>query len=43
MPSTGEKPGEGEYTCDNCGQLVILDDGADTMPPCPKCSGTEFH
>ncbi len=43
MPSTGEKPGEGEYTCDNYGQLVILDDNADTMPPCPKCSGTEFH
>ena len=25
MPTTGEKPGKGEYTCDNCGQVVVLD------------------
>ncbi len=43
MPSTGEKPGKGTYTCDNCGQVIVLDDDSDTMPPCPKCSGTEFH
>ena len=43
MPNTGEKPGRGEYTCDNCGQVVVLDDDTDTMPPCPKCNGTEFH
>ena len=43
MPSTGEKPGKGEYTCDNCGQVVVLDDDTDTMPPCPKCNGTKFH
>lgn len=43
MPTTGEKSGKGEYTCDNCGQVVVLDDDTDTMPPCPKCNGTEFH
>lgn len=43
MPNTGEKPGKGEYTCENCGQVVVLDDDTDTMPPCPKCNGTEFH
>lgn len=26
MPNTGEKPGKGSYTCDSCGQVVILDD-----------------
>lgn len=34
---------KGEYTCDNCGQVVVLDDDTGTMPPCPKCSGTHFH
>jgi len=43
MPSTGEKPGAGTYTCDNCGQVVVLDNDSDTMPPCPKCNETEFH
>lgn len=43
MPSTGEKPGAGTYTCDNCGQVIVLDDNTDTMPPCPRCDGTEFH
>ena len=43
MPRTGEKPGKGEYTCDNCGQVVVLDDDSDTMPPCPKCGGSDFH
>lgn len=43
MPSTGEKPGAGTYICDNCGQVVVLDDNTDTMPPCPRCDGTEFH
>ena len=27
----------------NCGQVVVLDDDTDTMPPCPKCNGTKFH
>ena len=43
MPSTGEKPGKGVYTCDHCGQVIVLDDDTDTMPPCPKCNGTDFH
>lgn len=33
MPTTGEKHGKGKYTCDNCGQTVVLDDDTDTMPP----------
>lgn len=43
MSTTGEKPGKGTYTCNNCNQQVTLDDEEDTLPPCPKCSGTEFH
>ena len=43
MPSTGEKPGKGTYTCTNCGQIVVLDDDTDTLPPCPKCSETEYN
>lgn len=43
MPSTGEKLSKGEYTCDHCGQVVVLYDDTDTMPHCPKCSGTHFH
>ncbi len=43
MPTTGEKPGKGEYECVNCGQRVTLDDNTDTMPPCPRCNGTEFR
>lgn len=42
MPTTGEKPGKGTYKCNNCGQLVTLDDNTDTLPPCPKCEGTEY-
>lgn len=42
MPTTGEKPGKGKYRCTSCGQTVVLDDGSDTMPPCPKCDGTDF-
>ena len=43
MATTGEKPGAGTYTCDNSGQVVVLDDNTDTLPPCPKCNGTEYH
>lgn len=43
MATTGEKPGAGTYTCDNCGQVVVLDDNTDTLPPCSKCNGTEYH
>ena len=42
MSTTGEKPGKGSYTCDKCGQVVVLDDSTDTLPPCSKCNGTEF-
>ena len=42
MPKTGEKPGKGTYKCTKCGQLVHLDDATDTLPPCPKCNGTNF-
>jgi Zn-dependent peptidase ImmA (M78 family)/transcriptional regulator with XRE-family HTH domain/DNA-directed RNA polymerase subunit RPC12/RpoP len=42
MPTTGEKPGKGTYKCLRCGQIVVLDDATDTLPPCPSCSGTEF-
>ncbi len=43
MATTGEKPGKGTYRCRNCGTTVILDDHSDTLPPCPKCAGTEFN
>jgi len=42
MSTTGEKPGKGTYVCKNCGQTVTLDDDTDTLPPCPRCNGTEF-
>ena len=42
MATTGEKPGKGVYRCRKCGTTVTLDDHDDTLPPCPKCSGTEF-
>ena len=43
MPTTGEKPGKGTYKCLKCGQLVVLDDHTDTLPPCPSCHGTAFR
>lgn len=43
MSTTGEKPGKGTYYCNECGQSIVLDDHSDTLPPCPKCSGTEFR
>jgi len=42
MSTTGEKPGKGVYVCKSCGQVVRLDDNTDTLPPCPKCGGTEY-
>lgn len=42
MYRTGEKPGKGTYTCTKCGTKVTLDDSTDTLPPCPKCSGTTY-
>lgn len=43
MPSTGEKPGKGSYVCTVCGQVVVLDDNTDTLPPCPKCHATTYR
>ncbi len=43
MPTTGEKPGKGTYTCKNCEQSVTLEDHTDTIPPCPRCEETEFY
>jgi DNA-directed RNA polymerase subunit RPC12/RpoP len=43
MSTTGEKPGKGIYVCVKCGQVVALDDNTDTLPPCPRCHGTEFR
>ncbi|WKY44189.1 hypothetical protein Q5O14_16420 [Eubacteriaceae bacterium ES2] len=40
--NTGEKPGKGVYICKTCGQQVVLDNEDDTLPPCPRCSGTTF-
>lgn len=40
--STGEKPGKGTYKCVACGQLVVLDDTSDKLPPCPKCEKTKY-
>ncbi len=42
MPTTGEKPGKGMYGGRGCGTPVRLKDDTDTLPPCPKCNGTEF-
>jgi ribosomal protein S27AE len=43
MSTTGEKPGRGTYTCQKCGNSLVLNDSTDTLPPCPKCSNTEFR
>ena len=43
MYKTGEKPGKGSYQCNDCNQVVVLDDSTDTLPPCPKCSGTDYN
>ncbi len=43
MSTTGEKPGIGTYQCTKCGQNVHLDDKTDTLPPCPKCDGTNYR
>lgn len=38
---TGEKPGSGCYSCTNCHTKVNLGT-QDKMPPCPKCTNSEF-
>ncbi len=42
MHTTGEKPGKGTYKCTKCTTRITLDDMTDTLPPCPKCDGTQF-
>jgi ribosomal protein S27AE len=42
MPKTGEKPGTGTYLCKNCNHSIYLDDDSDRLPPCPKCTKTDF-
>jgi hypothetical protein len=39
MSTTGERPGEGTYTCVKCGQKVVLEDDSDTLPPLPQMQG----
>lgn len=39
---TGEKPGIGTYKCIVCGEIVVLDDMTDTLPPCPRCGETTY-
>lgn len=34
MYKTREKPAKGDYTCTNCGQVVVLADNTDTLLPC---------
>jgi len=38
---TGEKPGDGTYSCTNCGTNVSVGKN-DKIPPCPKCTNTSF-
>lgn len=42
MYTTGQKPGKGTYKCISCGEIVILDDNTDTLPPCPKCHKVHY-
>jgi len=43
MFKTGEKPGKGTYICTACGEIVVLNDDDDALPPCPKCHNTKFY
>jgi len=43
MLKAGDKPGKGIYTCNTCGQRVVLDDKNDTLQPCPSCSLTSYR
>ena len=43
MSKTGEKPGKGTYVCTKCGNIIVLDNDTDTLPPCPRCHNTEFR
>jgi phage FluMu protein Com len=43
MSRTGQKPGKGTYECTRCGKVLVLDEKSATLPPCPRCHGTEFR
>lgn len=43
MHTSGEKPGIGEYKCTTCGEIIVLNDDSDTLPPCPVCNETQFE
>ncbi len=42
MPTTGEKPGKGQYKCKKCGKVITLDNEKDKLPSCPVCNHTEW-
>lgn len=42
ISTTGHIPGKGTYACTACGQVVILNNDTDELPPCPRCGGTDF-
>ncbi len=42
MAAAGEKAGKGTYFCKKCKKTVVLNDTADTLPPCPVCAYTEY-
>ena len=42
MPSAGEKSGKGIYKCKKCGKKIEIANDTDTLPPCPRCGGTDF-
>ncbi|TCO08352.1 zinc ribbon-containing protein [Natronoflexus pectinivorans] len=42
MPTTGEKPGTGDYKCTKCGKVVNLTDDNESLPVCPVCGHKEW-
>lgn len=42
MPHTGQKPGRGTYSCNDCNEVVTLTDTSDSLPPCPFCQATDY-
>ena len=31
------------YKCGNCDTMIVIDNADDELPPCPKCSVTNWH
>lgn len=42
MYKTGDKPGNGNYQCFNCGTIIQISNDTDALPPCPKCGCEKF-